>query len=83
MASTRTRPRFSDGVVSYRLGDCERCGHSPDWHRLDDAQNVGPTDPEAKFRCLGYDCEKDGPPTGSCVCPDYVPVYLDVVKAAK
>lgn len=79
----KTAPKFSDGVVSYRLGNCERCDHSPDWHRLDDAQNVGPTDPEAKFRCLGYDCEKDGPHVGGCDCPDYVPVYLDVVKVAK
>lgn len=48
------------------------CGHPPDWHRLDDAQGVGPGDPAARFRCIGYDCTADGPPRGDCVCPDYV-----------
>lgn len=53
---------------------CARCGHSPDWHRLDDSTNVSPVDPAAEFRCLGYDCEKPGPvPPGgrACDCPDY------------
>lgn len=53
---------------------CERCGHSQDWHRLDDATNVSPTDPAAKFRCIGYDCETSGPiqPSNRCDCPDFV-----------
>lgn len=57
--------------------DCERCGHSPDWHRLDSEQNVGPNDPAALFRCLGYDADSDTsgyPPGGrACDCPDFVP----------
>jgi hypothetical protein len=39
---------------------CQLCGHLGDWHRLDDAQGLGPGDPGAKFRCLGYDCTRDG-----------------------
>jgi hypothetical protein len=53
---------------------CIRCGHPPDWHRLDDSTNVSPTDPAAEFRCIGYDCEAPGPwPAGgrACDCPDY------------
>lgn len=58
------------------LGRCARCGHDADHHRLDDAQNVGPTDPAALFRCLG------GSSFGGCSqgCPDYVAdprAYLD------
>lgn len=56
---------------------CARCTHPRDWHRLDDALNVGPTDSAAEFRCIGYDCTGDG--TGyvemaSCpvACPDFV-----------
>lgn len=54
---------------------CKRCSHSSDWHRLDSASNLGPTDPGAEFRCLGYDCEADGPPPSggrACDCPDFV-----------
>lgn len=54
------------------LPNCENCGHPANWHRLDDSTNVSPTDPNAKFRCIGYDPEHDRP--GICVshCPDYV-----------
>lgn len=54
---------------------CFRCGHSSDWHRLDDSTSVSPVDPDAKFRCLGYDCAAAGPvPPGgrACDCPDMV-----------
>lgn len=55
------------------LPDCARCGDPADWHRLDSAQNVGPCDPRARFRCVGYDCESDGPiPEDRCTCPDYI-----------
>lgn len=55
-------------------GPCLRpgCGHPADWHRLDDAQNVGPGDPGALFRCLGYDVHAPGKPERRCDCPDYV-----------
>jgi hypothetical protein len=53
------------------LCPCTRCGHPPDWHRLDSDLMVGPEDPEAKFRCLGYDCEVSGPKGEGCDCPDY------------
>ena len=36
------------------------CGHTADDHRLDDATNVSPVDPLAKFRCV------------VCACPDMV-----------
>lgn len=58
------------------LEPCARCGHLPDWHRLDDSLNLDPTDPETPFRCIGYDCTAPGPvPSGgrACDCPDYVP----------
>jgi hypothetical protein len=56
------------------LGPCFRCGHPPDWHRHDDADNVPPTNlPMCKFRCLGYDCEAPGPLVlNGCDCPDYL-----------
>lgn len=52
---------------------CARCGHPADWHRLDDSRNVPPTDPNAMFRCIGYDCTRPGPPKALCDvgCPDY------------
>ena len=57
------------------LPHCKRCGHPADWHRLDDSTNISPTLPEAKFRCIGYDCEAPGPPVkDGCDCPDYVEV---------
>lgn len=57
--------------MSHRV-DCLRCGHTSDWHRLDDAQNVGPCDPAALFRCLGFDPMASGPPTRRCDCPDMI-----------
>lgn len=38
--------------------DCirEGCGHSSDFHSLDDALNLGPNDPGAVFRCRYCDC---------------------------
>jgi hypothetical protein len=75
-----SRERFASAHKAARdmkplppLPPCKRCGHSPDWHRLDDSTNVSPTDPDAKFRCIGYDCEAPGPwPDNACDCPDYV-----------
>lgn len=54
---------------------CKRCGHPSDWHRFDDAQPWGVTDPRGKFRCIGYDCEIGGPPPPTdraCNCQDFV-----------
>lgn len=52
---------------------CARCGHPSDWHRHDDADNTPPTDPNCKFRCIGYDCEVGGvPPKNPCACPDFL-----------
>lgn len=48
---------------------CTRCGHRDYFHRLDDAQNVGPTDPAALFRCI-YPAPDGWPP--ACDCPDMV-----------
>ena len=51
---------------------CSNCGHPQDWHRHDDADNVSPTDPNCRFRCIGYDCEVGGPlPRHPCGCPDW------------
>jgi hypothetical protein len=55
---------------------CERkgCNHPPSWHRLDSSKNISPIDANAKYRCLGYDCESPGRPSdGGCGCPDYIP----------
>lgn len=55
--------------------NCERpgCGHSSSRHSLDEAQNVGPLDPAAKFRCnvglTAYDRRKGEEP---CGCPGIV-----------
>lgn len=62
---------------------CRQCGHPADWHRHDDADDTPATDPNALFRCLGYDCETDGSLTLAravyrtanppfCPCPDMV-----------
>lgn len=54
---------------------CERegCNHPPRWHRLDDSTNISPVDPEAQFRCLGYDCEIPGKPIiNDCGCPNFI-----------
>ncbi len=55
------------------LPKCSNCGHPADWHRADDADNTPITDPDRKFRCIGYDCEVGGP-IGFCQfgCPDYM-----------
>ena len=51
---------------------CKRCGHPASWHRLDDSKNIPPTSSDAQFRCIGYDCEKPGPPIkNGCDCPDF------------
>jgi hypothetical protein len=52
---------------------CLRCAHPADWHRHDDSDNVPPTDPDCKFRCIGYDCMGGGPPTP---CPDACPDFV-------
>lgn len=67
MSVTRTRTHTETGL-------CQRCEHPASWHRLDDSTNVSPVDPAAKFRCIGYDCEKPGSPptTDRCTCPDFV-----------
>lgn len=58
--------------ILQRERDCETCGHPASWHRHDDSDNVPPTDPSCKFRCIGYDCEVGGaPPKNPCKCPDY------------
>ena len=69
MHSTAHKRNYGAGPDLY----CASCGHPASWHRLDDATNLGPADPNAKFRCIGYDCTTDGP-IGSCAaeCPDYV-----------
>lgn len=56
------------------LGPCQLCDHPSDWHRLDDSKNISPTDPAAKFRCIGYDCTRNysSPIVGDCDCPDYM-----------
>lgn len=44
--------------------------------RQDSATNLGPTDPGAKFRCIGFDCQSSGPvPAGgrACECADFFP----------
>jgi hypothetical protein len=76
----RTRKLAREGR-SFRLSNCTRagCGHSPDWHRLDDASNISPTDPAAMYRCYGYDVEAPGPshePGELCQCPDYIGDHL-------
>lgn len=82
MNIAKTRALAQDReVTSFKLGPCKRCGHSPDWHRLDDASNVSPTDPAAEFRCYGYDVTAPGPPHQPgdlCDCPDYVENPQDV-----
>lgn len=57
-----------------RLCARQGCGHPADWHRLDDALNIAPTNPSARFRCLGYDPSVDhsGGPRRQCACRDMV-----------
>jgi hypothetical protein len=54
------------GSVTLHKHPCQRCGHSPDDHRLDDSLNIGPVDPRAKFRCV------------DCSCPDFVGEALTI-----
>lgn len=49
---------------------CNRCGHGQDFHRLDDASNVGPDDPVAMFRCVWP--MPEGPAVMLCDCSDFV-----------
>jgi hypothetical protein len=60
-------------IIAY----CQRegCGHTSDWHKLDDALNFDVTFEDAPFRCVGYDSRAPGPPPASgraCDCPDMV-----------
>lgn len=50
---------------------CNRCGHSRDDHRLDDALDLDVTDPKTPFRCVFP--QPNGPAVQLCDCPDYVP----------
>ena len=68
-------------VIAQREEKCRRCQHPADWHRHDDeacsSKHPQPCHPEiAPFRCLGYDCEAPGYPSGTpetrCGCPDFV-----------
>jgi hypothetical protein len=85
MKNTKVRDMArARSIAGFTLGDCKRCGHSPDWHRLDDSLNVSPTDPAAEFRCYGYDVEAPGTPHDPgelCDCPDYVENIKDVHRA--
>ncbi len=63
---------------------CRRCTHPQEWHSHDDEQCLSthpqPCVPDtAPFRCLGYDCMKDGFPAGTpetrCGCPDFEKNY--------
>jgi len=49
--------------------ECLRCEHIGYYHRLDDASNKSPVDPDAKFHCI-YPAPDVWPPT--CDCPDMV-----------
>ena len=54
---------------------CERpgCGHSSSRHSLDDAQNVSPADPAAKFRCnIGLTVVDRNHGETLCGCPDMI-----------
>lgn len=69
------RRYFADQIQP--SGPCirPRCGHPADWHRIDDAANLGPTDPGVLFRCIGYDPTQPGPPPKpgeGCGCEDMV-----------
>jgi hypothetical protein len=59
-----------DQLLFNEYPKCDRCGHGDHFHRLDDATNVSPTDPEAKFRCIWP--LPEGPPVQLCDCPDYL-----------
>ena len=57
-----------DGDVITNSTRCARCGHVAYSHRLDDAKNVSPADPEAKFRCIWPGPDVFPP---DCDCPDF------------
>ncbi len=81
MNNTKVRDLARDpSVTGFTLGDCKRCGHGPDDHRLDDSTNVSPTDPAAMFRCVGHQEGARWIATG-CGCPDYVENIKDVHRA--
>jgi hypothetical protein len=69
---TEVRRFFADQIIP--LGPClrPRCGHPADWHRVDDATNLGPSDPGVLFRCLGFDVNAPGKPDRTCDCADFV-----------
>ncbi len=59
---------------------CQRCHHPQSWHSHDDqaclTRHPQPCVPDtALFRCLGYDCFKEGFAAGTpetrCGCPDF------------
>ena len=80
-ALTEKRPATS-GVIRM-IGEretCRRCKHPADWHRHDDVAcrttHPQPCVPEtAPFRCIGYDCMRDGfvggTPASRCGCADF------------
>lgn len=49
------------GRVTEPLQPCRRCGHSPDVHSHDDADNHDVTDPDCPFRCQRCDCSDYSP----------------------
>ncbi len=53
MTYTRTFTHEIDCNGGEFCRTCVRCDHFGCQHRLDDGLNISPTDPEAKFRCLG------------------------------
>ena len=69
-------------VTRWSLPNCERCGHSPDDHRLDDSLGVPPTSPDAKYRCVGHQDENGRWVDTACDCPDYVGKDRQVQHAA-
>lgn len=74
-------------TASAAPGVCANCGHADHWHRHDDVaclsehpqpcslpgtQDAQRGAPLAPFRCLGYDCERAGPPPRQqCECQNY------------
>lgn len=62
-----TREHMTETVIKH---DCQRCGHSPDWHRFDDyrlSEFEGVPLEERPFRCLGpslHGCDQE--------CPDFI-----------
>lgn len=72
MLSNRAATRLYGAAGPTIVKMCRNCNHPASWHRHDDADNVPPTDPDCKFRCIGYNCEVGGrPPLNPCTCPDF------------